>query len=161
MIRPIQTNDFDQILALNLESEHFLSPLDENRLAHLHKNAAYHRVVERENDIAGFLLAFCEGADYDSPNYQWFDARFESFLYVDRIAVSGHYQNQRLGSALYDDLFAFARENGFKHVTCEYYVEPLNKVSQRFHNRYRFEEVGSQWVAGGTKQVSLQQVTIR
>jgi predicted GNAT superfamily acetyltransferase len=61
---------------------------------------------------------------------------------------------------LYDDLFAFAREQGIAAVTCEFDIDPPNEASQRFHARYGFREVGTQRVAGGKKQVSLQMADV-
>ena len=66
MIRDAGESDFDAILRLNLESERFLSPLDRDRLSHLHRQASYHRVAIIDGAVAAFLLALREGADYDS-----------------------------------------------------------------------------------------------
>ena len=156
MIRDAAISDFSAILALNMESEHFLSPMDAPRLSHLHREAAYHRVLEAGSAVAAFLLAFREGADYDSPNYRWFAKRYDSFLYIDRIVVSASQQGNRLGTALYEDFFAFARRAGIATVTCEFYVKPANEISWRFHAGFGFREVGTQWLGGGKKQVSLQ-----
>lgn len=155
-IRPAVAGDFAAILALNAESVHFLSPLDAARLHHLHVQAAYHRVVEVEGAIAAFLLAFREGADYDSPNYRWFAQRYPEFLYIDRIVVSAARHGRGLGALLYEDLFAFARASGVRQVTCEFDVHPPNPASAGFHARFGFCEVGTQWLGGGKKQVSLQ-----
>jgi hypothetical protein len=159
MIRAAAPSDFPAILALNAESEALLSPLSRAHLEHLHSQAAYHRVAELDSSVAAFLLAFREGADYDSPNYLWFNARYKNFLYVDRVVVAVAAQGKRLGAALYDDLFAFAREKKIPVVTCEFYIQPLNEVSSRFHARFGFREVGTQWVADGKKQVSLQEAS--
>ena len=156
MIRDATPDDFPEILALNAESVHFLSPLDATRLRHLHAHAAYHRVVEREKKIAAFLLAFREGADYDSPNYGWFAQNFPRFLYIDRIVVAGSARGLGLGAQLYDDIFAFAAAMGAVRLTAEFDIEPANPVSAAFHQRYGFREVGTQWLGGGSKQVSLQ-----
>jgi len=155
-IRPAVAGDFAAILALNAESVHFLSPLDTARLQHLHAQAAYHRVVEVEGVVAAFLLAFREGADYDSPNYRWFAQRYPEFLYIDRIVVSTDRHGRGLGALLYEDLFAFARAGGARQVTCEFDVHPPNPASAGFHARFGFREVGTQWLGGGKKQVSLQ-----
>jgi predicted GNAT superfamily acetyltransferase len=155
-IREAKPADFAAILALNLESEALLSPLDAGRLAQLHSQAAYHHVICEDDAVVGFLLAFREGADYDSPNYLWFARRYPAFLYIDRIAVAARHQGRQLGRRLYEDLFAFARRYAIATVTCEFYVEPLNLASQRFHAEFGFREVGTQWVAAGTKKVSLQ-----
>jgi predicted GNAT superfamily acetyltransferase len=155
-IRDALPGDRHAILALNLESEALMSPMDAPRLAELAAMAAYLRVLRDERGVAAFLLAFREGAAYDSPNYRWFDARYPRFLYVDRIAVAGDRQGRGLGPAMYADLFEFARSAGVPCVVCEYYSEPLNEPSRRFHERAGFREVGSQRLPDG-KQVSFQE----
>jgi len=102
------------------------------------------------------LLALSEGAGYSSANYLWFAERYRKFIYVDRVVVASAEQGKRLGQLLYDDLFAFARDRHVALVTCEFYIDPPNEASRRFHSHYGFREVGRQWVAGGKKQVSLQ-----
>jgi predicted GNAT superfamily acetyltransferase len=158
-IRDATAADHTAVLALNLESEALMSPMDAARLLQLERAAAYHRVAVDEAGVAAFLLAFREGADYDSPNYRWFAQRYDRFLYVDRIAVSGARQGRGLGPALYADLFGFAREQGVPRIVCEYYNLPLNEVSQRFHARAGFQEVGTQWLPDRSKQVSFQLAT--
>lgn len=153
-IRAATRADFAAILALNEESVHFLSPLDLARLQHLHAHAAYHRVAESQGNVLAFLLAFREGAPYDSPNYRWFEREYDQFLYIDRIVVSRAARGMNLGTQLYEDVFAFAADVG--RVTCEYDLDPPNPLSERFHRRHGFREVGRQWLGGGKKQVSLQ-----
>jgi uncharacterized protein len=156
MLRDARESDFAQILALNAESVRFLSPLDDNRLRHLHAQAAYHRVVDDDGTIGAFLLAFREGADYDSPNYRWFAATYPRFLYVDRIVVAKTAQGRGLGGRLYEDIVAFAAHAGVDRLTCEFDIDPPNPASAKFHERFGFREVGRQHVAGGRKEVSLQ-----
>ncbi len=155
-IREALPEDFAAILRLNEESVHFLSPLDESGLAALHAQAAYRRVAEEPGRVAGFLLALREGADYGSPNYRWFMAHYASFLYVDRVVVSRQDQGRGVGRLLYADLFDFARASGAPRITLEYDVEPPNPQSRRFHERFGFQEVGSQRVGPSQKVVSLQ-----
>jgi hypothetical protein len=161
MIRPATAADFPAILALNAALVHFLSPLDAARLQLLHAQAAYHRVVETEGVVVAFLLAFREGVAYDSPNYRWFAQRYSEFLYIDRVVVDPAQQGHGLGAQLYEDLFACARAMGVATVTCEFDLDPPNPASQKFHARFGFREVGTQWVADGKKQVSLQARAVR
>jgi uncharacterized protein len=156
MIRDARPGDFESIVALNQEAVHFTSPMDLPRLIHLDTQSAYHRVIELDGETVAFLLALREGADYPNPNYGWFSERLDGFLYVDRIVISSSRQGERLGQALYDDLFAYAKEQEVGRICCEFDVDPPNPVSQRFHARYGFSEMGTQWVAGGSKRVSLQ-----
>lgn len=155
-IRKASTTDFTRLLALNEASVQYLSPLTHERLQALHTQAAYHRVFERNGEVAAFLLAFREGAAYDSPNYRWFASRYPQFLYIDRVVVDERYQGLGLGSQLYDDVIAFCQQKHIKLLTCEYDVEPPNPQSAAFHAKHGFEPVGEQMVAGGKKRVSLQ-----
>lgn len=156
MIRDALERDFPALLALNEESVAVLSPLDLDGLRRLHAQAARHRVVEIDGEIAAFLLVLREGADYASPNYRWFAANYDRFLYVDRVVVSLAQQGRGLGRQLYDDLFDWARREGVERIALEFDVEPPNEASRRFHAGYGFREVGSQRVANGKKRVSLQ-----
>jgi uncharacterized protein len=156
VIRDAERGDFAAILALNDESVHFLSPLSAERLDALHRSAAYHKVVDVNGGIAAFLLAFREGARYDSPNYLWFVERYPRFLYIDRIVVAPKHRGGGFGAMLYDDIAAFAARSGAPWLTCEFDIEPPNPGSMRFHDRMGFREVGTQSIAGGRKRVSLQ-----
>jgi len=155
-IRAAQLADFPAILTLNDESVRFLSPLTAERLEALHRSAAYHKVVEANDKIAAFLLAFREGAPYDSPNYLWFAERYPRFLYIDRIVVAPSHRGAGFGAMLYDDIAAFAARTGAPWLTCEFDIDPPNPASMRFHERMGFGEVGTQTIGGGKKRVSLQ-----
>lgn len=150
-----------EILALNKESVRFLSPLSAPQLEHLHRHAAYHKVILDGKCVVAFLLALAPGAPYDSVNYQWFAARFPNFLYVDRIVVSKAFRGKGLASVLYRDLFDTARASGFAQVVCEFDIDPPNPVSEVFHRRFGFNQVGTQRVAGGSKLVSLQSAPVQ
>lgn len=155
-LRTASYMDFHAILALNDESEHFLSPLDEFRLTQLHEMSAVHWVMDGPDGILGFLLAFREQTDYDSLNYRWFQDRYSQFLYIDRVVVDGGKQSIGVGSYMYQQLFDYAKRLNVACLTCEYDLDPPNPVSERFHRRFGFREVGRQRVADGNKQVSLQ-----
>jgi uncharacterized protein len=155
-LRDVRREDFAAVLALNAESVHFLSPLNAERLDALHRAAAWHKVVEVEGEVAAFLLAFREGAPYDSANYLWFAERYPEFLYVDRIVVAPAHRGARLASLLYDEIIAFAARSCVPWLTCEFDLDPPNPASMRFHQRMGFAEVGTQWLDGGKKRVSLQ-----
>ncbi len=156
VIRDALPGDFETVVALNLESEHFLSPMDRPRLEWLHGQCAMHLVREDAGRVTAFLIAFREGADYDSVNYRWFDDRYDEFLYVDRIAVSADARGRGHAAALYRAVFDRAARDGVAMVACEYDVDPPNQASRRFHQRFGFRELARQSVADGSKQVSLQ-----
>jgi hypothetical protein len=159
-LRDAHPLDFAQILALNQESVHFLSALNPARLALLHGQAAYHQVLEIQGRVIAFLLAFREGAAYDSPNYQWFASRFAKFLYIDRVVVSRSDQGQGIGKFMYRGLFEYASRSGASLVTCEFDVDPPNATSQRFHESLGFKALGEQHVGPTQKLVSLQGLSV-
>ena len=154
MLRNADLPDWPAILALNETSVAQLSPMDEPRLAQLARAACYFRVVEEGGVVAAFLLGFRKGADYDSPNFLWFDERYDDFVYVDRVVVDAAFRGQGLADRLYDDFETYARRLGVARVTCEVNVEPPNPVSLRFHARRGFREVG-RIPYGPAKVVSL------
>jgi len=160
MLRDATPADFPAILALNEAFVAVLSPLDDARLARLHVQAAWHRVIESDGRIGAFLLAFREGTDYDSPNYRWFAQRYPRFLYVDRIVVDGSTQARGAGSRLYRELHALAVHDAVPLIACEFDIEPPNPASERFHARLGFREVGRQSLHGGRKTVSLQALDV-
>ena len=159
-LRDSTAADLPAILRLNRESEHFLSPLNMAQLTSLHAEARHHRVVEIGAVVQGFLIAFREGARYESPNYRWFADRHERFLYIDRVVIDATTRGRNLGRRLYEDLFECARGQQVALITCEFDIEPPNEGSRRFHQKLGFREVGTQRVAGGRKAVSLQELRL-
>lgn len=145
----------EAVLELNEQFVEFLSPLDNRALAELVEESGYARVFELNGEVVAFLIAFLPGADYDSPNYRWFNEQSSDFAYIDRIVVSEKARGLSLGTKFYDDLAQRARAGGFKRLVCEYNIKPMNEGSAVFHQRYGFEEVGQQELVGG-KVVSLQ-----
>lgn len=155
-IRDVTPADFPQIVALNSEFVHFTSEMDEKRLTELDAHSCYHRVIESNGDVLAFLLVMGPGCGYDSVNYRWFDSRYDNFYYIDRIVASGSRHRKGLGKLLYDDLFRRAITLGVKALCCEYNTLPANPVSASFHQKYGFNQVGSQTIVEGKKIVSMQ-----
>ena len=161
LVRKASPADFDAVLALNQASVHFLSALTLQRLHALHERAALHLVVEVGGEIVAFLLAFRERAGYDSINYRWFDSRHVRFLYIDRVVVAEGHRGSGVGAVLYEHVFDRAARDHVPWVTCEFDVDPPNPVSERFHARYGFQEVGRQSVDYADKLVALQAAPVQ
>jgi predicted GNAT superfamily acetyltransferase len=117
-------------------------------------------VIEQGRRVVAFLLAFREGANYDSVNYQWFSRRYASFLYIDRIVVSPNARGSGAGALLYRRAFAHAVKSDVPWITCEFDVAPPNPASEAFHQKFGFRELGRQLVADGKKLVSLQAAVV-
>jgi len=159
-IRPATDADYETIVALNQAEVQHTSPMDIDRLAELHQLSSYLKVACVGNEVAGFLLAMGPNSSYQNDNYAWFSKHSPSFVYIDRIVVNKKFAGKKIGSALYQDLFAFAQQSEVEKVTCEYNIEPPNLPSKAFHDSFGFAEMGTQRVAGGSKLVSLQSASV-
>ena len=96
----------------------------------------------QEEKMFGFVICLPPRTAYGSLNYAWFNERFDSFIYVDRIAVLESHRNKGVGTKLYERVVAYSQENNIP-IAAEVNVEPPNPGSMRFHHRFGFEEVGT------------------
>jgi predicted GNAT superfamily acetyltransferase len=155
ILREWRPADDAEILRLNAESVHVLSPLDAGRLSLLRGMSRFLSVAESGGVVAGFLLGFTDGEEYDSVNYQWFSARLKQFLYIDRVVVSKDFRRAGLGRQFYFAAQSWARQQQLMWLTAEIDLQPPNPVSLEFHRQLGFFEVGQQQAAKN-KIVSLQ-----
>jgi predicted GNAT superfamily acetyltransferase len=138
-LRELSRADWPAVLELNRDSVQELSELDEQRLEWLVSLAHTALAVDSDSELAGFALAIAPGTSYDSENYRWFGARFERFLYLDRITVSAHLRRQGIATRLYDAMEAAARS--FERMVCEVNVQPPNPASLAFHGARGYVEL--------------------
>lgn len=150
MLEPISRDVEPAVLALNNAHAVELSWLDAGRLSALLAQAFHAR---RIGAVDAFLIAFDQGAAYDSPNYQWHRARYPRFAYIDRIAVAPAARGRGLARRLYADLFDQARRAGHERIVCEVNSDPPNPASEAFHAGLGFVEVGRASIHGGSKTV--------
>ena len=109
-----------------------------------------------DGSLAGFVIGLDgPGLAYDSVNYAWFSARYERFIYVDRIVVARGVRGGGVGRSLYDEFAARGRADGHAMLLAEVNVHPRNDRSLRFHERYGFRPVGEQDTEQGKKRVTL------
>jgi predicted GNAT superfamily acetyltransferase len=140
----------EALLALNNAHARELSWLAPGRLEHLVAQAF---MARRIGNIDAFLLALDQDADYDSPNFQWFRARYPRFVYVDRIVVAASARGRGCARRLYSDLFEHTRRAGHDRVVCEVNSSPPNPESDAFHAALGFLEVGTASIYGGSRTV--------
>lgn len=156
IIRDAREEDFDRIVELNAKEVQQTSSMDRQRLIELAQLATYHKVAIFNGRVAAFILAMKENVPYQNDNYAWFVMRLREFIYVDRIVVDSAFSGLKIGSRIYTELFDFARVHGRSYIACEYNIQPPNPASKKFHDKFGFQELGTQWLANGTKEVSLQ-----
>ncbi len=111
------------------------------------------RIATFIQPCAAFLLAFEHSDIYDGGHFQWFQRRFDKFIYIDRVVVSQEYRRHGLGRMLYADLFERAERLGHTAIVCEVNALPPNPVSDRFHAAHDFNEVGTATLDNGGKTV--------
>jgi len=154
-IRAATAADYAEILALNEAAIPAVNSVPESKLAALHRQSTYLGVARASGgEIAGFLLALPETADYDSLNFGYFQRSYPAFVYIDRIVVSDRIRRAGVGAALYADL-ARNLPAGCPLLTCEVNLRPPNPTSLAFHERMGFTPVGEQDTEGGQKRVCL------
>jgi predicted GNAT superfamily acetyltransferase len=154
LIRPLDRLDLDAALALNNANLPAVGEVDAAELARLHGMATVALAAEVDGRFAGFCLVFGPGADYASPNYRWFSARYDEFAYLDRIAVDESARRVGVGRALYAALVERLGES-VPVLLCEVNLVPRNDVSLAFHASVGFDEVGRQHQYGDEREVSM------
>ena len=89
----------DFIFNLNENNLPAVSVLDDDLFNMFLKCSDYFKIIKIEDTPVGFLIALLRGRPYKSVNYKWFEDRYKSFIYVDRIVISSGHQNK--GCLLY------------------------------------------------------------
>ncbi len=139
------------ILALNQRFAGEMAPLTAAQLDALVTSSVYARCM---GTVDGFLVAFDQNSDYDGENFRWFKARFERFLYVDRIAVDPTAHGRGIAKALYADCIAWAVRHHHTLLTCEINTDPPNPASAALHSALGFRKIGSAQLDTGAKTVA-------
>ncbi len=112
-------------------------------------------------DNAALLIAFDGDADYANTNFKWFSARFDQFVYIDRIIVSSKLRGTGAAQMLYRDLMERAGKTDHEWLVCEINRDPPNPVSDAFHRKLGFIEVGQARLAEKHKTVRYLALNIR
>jgi len=159
VIEKTSSSDLEKILILNQNALPAVSSVTLKEMQHFINIVEYFKTIKVNNKIAGFLIALTPGKDYQSVNYKWFEKKYDSFMYVDRIVISPIFQVKGLGTAFYNDLSNFSKRI-VPRITCEVNINPPNKESVLFHTKYGFKQVGTQFTDSGTKEVSLMKLSI-
>ena len=154
-----ENEHLDDILFLNESSLPAVSSVNMNEMKKFLNIADYFKSVLVNKVVSGFLIALQPGKDYQSVNYKWFEKRYKSFLYVDRIVIASKYQGCGIGRSFYNDLELFA-SNKTDTITCEVNIKPKNTGSIIFHKKFGFHQVGTQSTDKGEKEVSLMEYLI-
>jgi predicted GNAT superfamily acetyltransferase len=141
LIRDITAADLDAIHAINEAGTPGVHSEPLAALAAITRESSIALVAEVDGVVAGFCQVLPPGASYQSTNYQWFSARYDDFVYLDRVAVAANHRGRGIGGRLYEEVERRTRAAWF---TLEVNLRPRNDGSLRFHARHGFVEVGQQ-----------------
>jgi len=154
--------DLEEVLRINNLNAPAVSEADIDKMRWYHEHCAYFRVATGGDErIRGFLNAMTADAPYWSENFEWFLARDDDFVYVDRIAIDEPWRRAGLGRVFYEDVERFARENGIGSITCEVNVRPRNEASLRFHEAMGFRGLTERETAYGPRVLMLEKILDR
>ncbi len=154
-IKPIEEQDFDEILALNEANVPHVNSIDHNELRSLGEQSKAFIKVEEAGKLAGLVIALAPGQAYQSMNYRWFSDKFDQFLYIDRIMVSPDFRRRGVATLIYDELARLCQQVGLERLTCEVNIMPPNPGSLAMHENIGFIQADTQKTDGGNKEVSL------
>ena len=137
----LSTSDIDAMWAINEQGLPGTGKVTKEEIAKLLEFSSFSVGANDQNELLGFVICLPPKTGYGSLNYAWFNEHYDSFVYVDRIAVSEKHRNKGVGSALYNHVVTYSKRHGVP-VAAEVNREPPNPGSMRFHHRFGFEEVG-------------------
>lgn len=143
-MRDYRADDIPAIHAINDAEVPAVGSATPDHLAHIASQSVIALVAEIDDQIAGFCFVLAPGADYDSRNYAWFAARYDDFVYLDRVAIAPAFQRRGIGRAMYahvEHLTAVRRPSA-SDFTLEVNIRPRNDGSLAFHTGLGFVEVG-------------------
>jgi predicted GNAT superfamily acetyltransferase len=144
IVRNIEITDVARVLEINNANTPGVSELTLSELETDIKNCLHALAIDNEHgEVCAFCITFAPDAPDAGANHRWFADRFESFVYLDRIAIDPTYQNLGLGVLLYQSVEQQMIDSA-QHslLCCEVNLEPPNPGSLRFHHRIGFTEVG-------------------
>ncbi|MDW3176300.1 MAG: GNAT family N-acetyltransferase [Acidimicrobiia bacterium] len=155
-MRSYDPADATAVLAINEECVPEVGGLTAERLAYFAEKAGLFAVVEVDEQVVGFLVGLDEYAtEYPSPNYAWFSERYDSFGYIDRIALSASARGLGLGPDLYRAFEAWAYGHGKPVLVAEVNTIPDNPRSHRFHELFGFRELERTRPYGPDEEVAM------
>ena len=143
-VQNIEIADLARVLEINNANTPGVSELTMSELKNDIENCLHALAIDNEHgEVCAFCITFAPDAPHAGANHQWFAERFESFVYLDRIAIDSTHQNLGIGALLYltvEQRMLDSAEHSL--LCCEVNLEPPNPGSLRFHKRIGFTEVG-------------------
>ena len=145
-VRNLEITDLARVLEINNANTPGVSELTMAELQTDLRNSLHALAIDNEHgEVCAFCITFAQDAPDAGDNHRWFAERYESFVYLDRIAIDSDYRNRGLGVQLYQSVENMMLQSSeHSMLCCEVNLKPPNPGSLRFHHRIGFTEVGQQ-----------------
>ena len=145
-VRNLEITDLARVLEINNANTPGVSELTMAELQTDLRNSLHALAIDNEHgEVCAFCITFAPDAPDAGDNHRWFAERYESFVYLDRIAIDSNHQNRGLGVQLYQSVENMMLQSSeHSMLCCEVNLKPPNPGSLRFHHRIGFTEVGQQ-----------------
>mgnify|MGYP006130322981 CR=1 FL=1 len=140
-LRELRKEDISEIWEINEQGLPGTGKVNSEEIGRLLGHSELAIGAFNDGTLLGFVICLLPRTEYGSPNYSWFNQRYDDFIYVDRIAIAENHRNLRIGSNLYQKVVDYAEQRSIP-IAAEVSLEPPNPGSMRFHYRYGFSEVG-------------------
>ncbi len=108
IIRDLTPADLDAAWAINQANTPAVGDVSRDKLAWIVEMASMSLVAELQGTVVGFCIVLPPGTEYTSVNYRWFCERYDSFVYLDRVAVDEAARGAGIGAALYAEVVRLA-----------------------------------------------------
>ena len=101
VVRNIEITDLPGVLEINNANTPGVSELTFTELETDLENSLHALAIDNEQgEVCAFCITFAPNAPDAGDNHRWFAERYESFVYLDRIAIDSNHQNRGLGALL-------------------------------------------------------------
>ena len=137
----LSASDIDAMWTINEQGLPGTGKVSKEEIGQLLEFSSLSVGVFDQSELLGFVICLPPNTAYGSLNYAWFNEHYDSFVYVDRIAVAEEKRNRGVGSSLYNHVVSHSEQHRVP-VAAEVNRNPPNPGSMRFHHRFGFEEVG-------------------
>ena len=137
----LSASDIDAMWTINEQGLPGTGKVSKEEIGQLLEFSSLSVGVFDQSELLGFVICLPPNTAYGSLNYAWFNEHYDSFVYVDRIAVAEEKRNRGVGSSLYNHVVSYSEQHRIP-VAAEVNRNPPNLGSMRFHHRFGFEEVG-------------------
>lgn len=135
--------DANVLLAINNAAAPGIKAITLTRAEWLVERAVTPGLALLDEKPAGVIIVLSETAGYDSDYYRWFTARYENFLYIDRVIVAKWARGQGVAKRFYEEVERLAREREMA-IVADVHSEPPNTPSLNLHIARGFREIGKQ-----------------